>query len=182
MRGQRHGQAAWCGKPASGTLRPMTTTSTAWGVLGVCACAMGLLSCSSNSTPDAMTQPSLATTTGGHAANEDVTDRARAALTEVGAQRLVMEPGYEGEVNTAFEGVWRGYPVIAYVVPTSALPPSSELTVVAHRRIKGQAVDVVKGEDSTVRMLRFLLGPDTWLVASRDSRTVSVALVGALMA
>ena len=159
----------------------MTMTSTAWRIACFLACAMGLLSCSSNTTSNATALPSRAATTASQAANQDVTDRARAALTLAGAQRLVMEPGYEGEVNTAFRGVWHGYPLIAYVVPTSALPPSSELTVVNRRHISGQAVDVVNGEDSTVRMLRFVREPDTWLVSMRDSRQVSVALVRALL-
>jgi hypothetical protein len=94
---------------------------------------------------------------------------------------LVVEPGYENEVNTAMKGVWRTYPLIAYVVPTSAPPASSELNVVAQRNIKGQAVDVVRGEDDTVQMLRFVVGPDTWLVASPDEPTVGVALVEALL-
>jgi len=163
-------------------LRPMTMTSTVPRMFLVGAFAMGLLSCSSSTTPNATTPPSLATATASQATNQDVTDRARASLTEVGAQQLVVEPGYENEVNTAFKGVWRAYPLIAYVVPTSALPSSSELTVVAQRNIKGQAVDVVEGEDSTFQMLRFVLGPDTWLVASPDKPTVGVALVGALLA
>lgn len=143
---------------------------------------MVLLSCSSSTIPNATTPPSPATATPSQAANQDVTDRARASLTAVGAQQLVVDPGYENEVNTAFRAVWRAYPLIAYVVPTSALPYSSELTVVAERNIKGQAVDVVEGEDSTFQMLRFVLGPDTWLVASPDKPTVSVAIVGALLA
>lgn len=93
-----------------------------------------------------------------------------------------MEPGYEHEANTAFKAVWRTYPLIAYVVPTSALSSSSELTVVARRTIEGQSVDVVEGEDSTVQMIRFVLGPDTWLVASPDRPTASVALVEVLLA
>ena len=146
------------------------------------AFAAGLLSCGSSTTLSATTPPSLATATTSRATNHDVTDRARASLTGVGAQQLVVEPGYENEVNTAFKGVWREHPLIAYVVPTSALPSSSELTVIAQRSIEGQAVDVVEGEDSTFQMLRFVLGPDTWLVASPDKPTVSVALVGALLA
>ena len=144
---------------------------------------MGLLSCSSSTTPDATTQPQAATSTAAvhQAANQDVTARARAALTGVGAQQLVVEPGYEKEVNTALQGVWREHPLIAYVVPTSALPSSSELTVLAQRNIKGQTVDVVKGQDSTVQMLRFVLGPDTWLVGLPQKPQVSVALVGALL-
>jgi hypothetical protein len=147
------------------------------------AFVMGLLSCSSNATtPDAATRPSLATAAARRATNHDVTDRARASLMGVGAQQLLVEPGYENEVNTALKGVWRGHPLVAYVVPTAAVPPSSELTVVAHRNIKGRAVDVVEGEDGTFQMLRFVLGPDTWSVASPGKPTVSVALVGALLA
>lgn len=93
-----------------------------------------------------------------------------------------MESGYKNEVNTALQGVWRAYPLIAYVVPTSASASSSELTVVAQRSIKGQTVDVVKGKHSTVQMLRFVLGPDTWLVGLPEKPRVSAALVGALLA
>lgn len=160
----------------------MTMPPTALRVSLVGACVVALLSCSSSTTPKATTQPSLATATASQATNQDVTDRARAALSGVGAQELVAEPGYENEVNTAFTGVWRAHPLIAYVVPTSALPSSSELTVVGQRNIGGQAVDVVKGEHSTVQMLRFVLGPDTWLVASPDKPMESVALVEALLA
>jgi len=143
---------------------------------------MGLLSCSSSTTPDATPQPQAAAAPANQAPNQGVTARARAALTGVGAQQLVVEPGYENEVNTALQGVWRAYPFIAYVVPTSALPSSSELTLVAQRNIKGQTVAVVKGQDSTVQMLRFELGPDTWLVGLPEKPRVSVALVGALLA
>ena len=187
----------------------MNMTSSAWRVFAVGAIAMVLLSCSSNTTPGATTQASPATSSAAervdksepltvpdsrgsepvrsddksapYPANKEVTDRSRTALTEVGAQRLVMKPGYGHEVNTAFEGVWRGHPLIAYVVPTSALPSASELIFVDRRHIKGQAVDVVHGEDSTTRMLRFALGPDTWLLASRNRMTMSVALVEALL-
>lgn len=76
---------------------------------------------------------------------------------------------------------WRAHPMTAYVVPTPALAPSTDLTVVGERTINGQAVDVVDGEDNTVQMLRFVLGPDTWLVASPDKPTVGGALVGALL-
>ena len=106
----------------SGTLRPMTMTSTALRVSLVGACVMGSLSCSSTTTPNATPQPSLAAATARQATNQDVTDRARAALTGVGAQQLLVEPGYEDEVNTAFKGVWRAYPLIAYVVTTSRCP------------------------------------------------------------
>lgn len=159
----------------------MNMTWSAWRIVATGTSALVLLSCGSNMTPDATTQPSPAASRATHAANEEVTDRARAALTEVGAQQLMMEPGYDNEVNTAFQGVWRGYPLIAYVVPTSAVPSASELILVARRQVKGQAVDVMKGEDNTTRMLRFVLGPDTWLLSSRDSGTVSVALVEALL-
>lgn len=165
----------------SGTLRPMPMASTALRVSLVAACAMGLLACSASTTPKATTRPSLATTTASRATNHDVADRARAALTRVGAQQLVMEPGYKNEINTAFRGAWHGSLLLAYVAPTSALPSSSELTVVGQRNIKGQAFDLVRGEDSTVQMLRFVLGPDTWLVASPDKGTVSDALVKALL-
>ena len=171
-----------CGRPLSGTPRPMTTASTALRVSLVGACAMGLLSCSSSTSPDATTQPQAATATANQAPNQDVTARARAALTGVGAQQLVVESGYKNEVNTALQGVWRAYPLIAYVVPTSALASSSELTVVAQRSIKGQTVDVVKGKHSTVQMRRFVLGPDTWLVGLPEKPRVSAALVGALLA
>ncbi len=170
----------WRRQPMSATLRPMTMTSSAWRVSVVGPLAMALLSCSSNTSPVA-TPPSPATTTATHAANKEVTGRARAALTEVGAQRLVTKPGYDAEVNTAFGGDWRGHPLVAYVVPTSALPSSSELTVVARHHIGGRSVDVVVAQDSATRMLRFVLGPDTWLLAPRDGRTVSVALVEALL-
>jgi len=113
--------------------------------------------------------------------NAAVTDRARAALTEVGARHLVLKSGYDHEVNTGLEGVWRGHPLVAFVVPTSARPLDSELMVVARRHIKGQAVDVVQGEDSSIRMLRFVLGPDTWLLASLDGMTTSIALVRVLL-
>ena len=144
---------------------------------------MGVLSCSSSTTPDATTQPHVTTATaiGNAAPNQDVTARARAALTRAGAQQLVAKPGYENEVNTALQGVWREHPLMAYVVPTSALPSSSELTVVDQRNIGGQAVDVVKGQDSTVQMLRFVLGPDTWLVGLPEKPRVSATLAGALL-
>lgn len=156
-------------------------TSAAVRVSLVGACALGLLSCSSSTTRDVTSHPSPASATARQATHHDVTHRARAALTGAGAQQLVVEPGYEHEANTAFKAVWRTYPLIAYVVPTSALSSSSELTVVARRTIEGQSVDVVEGEDSTVQMIRFVLGPDTWLVASPD-RPTSVALVEVLLA
>jgi hypothetical protein len=111
-----------------------------------------------------------------------VAARARAALTRAGAKQLVAKAGYENEVNTALQGVWREHPLVAYVVPTSALPSSSELTVVDQRNIKGRTVDVVQGQNSTVQMLRFVLGPDTWLVGLPEKPRVSVTLVAALLA
>jgi hypothetical protein len=162
----------------------MTMASTALRASLVGACAMGLLSCSSSTTPDATTQPQATTATAiaNQAPNQDVDARARTALSRAGAQQLVAKPGYENEVNTALQGIWREHPLIAYVVPTSALPSSSELTVVDQRNIKGQSVDVVKGQDSTIQMLRFVLGPDTWLLGLPEKPRVSVTLVAALLA
>ena len=154
----------------------MTMRSSAWRVLVVATVAVALPSCNSDTGPVA-TSPPPARATAVDAANKAVTDRARAALTEAGAQRLALEPGYDNEVNTALRGVWRGHRLIAYVVPTSELPSSDELTVVARRRIEGQVVEVTTGQHSTTPMLRFTLGSDTWLVASRGVRTGSVALV-----
>ena len=127
------------------------------------------------------TEPSPTTSRTTHAANEAVTDRARAALTEVGAQQLGMQRGHDNEVNTALQGVWRGYPLTAYVVPTSAAPSASELILSARREVKGHEVDVMKGQHSTTEMFRFVLGPDTWLLSSGQDETVSLALVEALL-
>jgi hypothetical protein len=79
----------------------------------------------------------------------------------------VTIPGYEREVNTAIEGAWRAHPLVAYVVPSHLADSSGgELTVVKSRTIYGEPVEMVRGEDSSITMVRFALGPDTWLVAS----------------
>ena len=165
----------------SGTLRPMSMTRNAWRIVATSASALVLLSCGSKATPIVTTEPSPTTSHTTHAENDAVTDRARAALTEVGAQQLVMNPRYDKEVNTALQGIWRGYPLTAYVVPTSAVPSASELILLTRREVKGHEVDVVKGQHSTTEMFRFVLGPDTWLLSSGEDETVSLALVEALL-
>ena len=97
--------------------------------------------------------------------NEAVATRARAALKEAGAAELVRTPGYEGQVNVAFTGVWQERPFLAYAVPT---PDSGdgELTVISRSDVDGHTVEVMRIEDGSVRLLRFIRGPDTWLVAS----------------
>ena len=100
------------------------------GRILVCgALVVGMVSCSSDATSDGGLDPSTVTVTT-EPPNAAVTERARVALTAVGARRLVPTVGHEQEPNTALEGTWRGHPLLAYVVPTSALPPSDELTLV----------------------------------------------------
>lgn len=187
-------------------LRPMEMPSSTWrrpgfGLVAL-ALTLTLASCSyvdardspdaTHTTPSSSATSSATATTTGPAndeqapppTNAEVSDRARTALTMAGAQRLVPVPGHEREVNTGFDAVWRGESLTAYVVPTSALPPASEpseLRVVGRRQVSGRAVEVVLGEDNTVRMLRFERGPDTWLLTALVTMTRSDELVGALL-
>jgi hypothetical protein len=116
--------------------------------------------------------------------------RARSALAKAGVTGLRTTPGYELEVNTSLEGTWRNHPVQAYIVPTASLPPvaPAELSLEGRLTVCGHSVQVVRGADSSVRMLRFNLGADTWLVASlnRDHSAAdhrrSLSLVAALLA
>jgi hypothetical protein len=118
--------------------------------------------------------------------NQAVTRRARVALTRAGAEQLVETPGYEGEVNTAFAGVWRERPFRAYAVPT---PDSGdgELTLVSTTVVDGHSVAVMQVADGAVRLLRFTRGPDTWLIASLAPNLVesdtprSIALAASLL-
>ena len=101
--------------------------------------------------------------------NAALTRRARSALAMAGVTGLRTMPGYENELNTSIEGLWRNHPVQAYVVPTASISGGDrddERTTVARRRIGGRTIDVVVGEDSSIRMLKFTLGSDTWLLAS----------------
>ena len=118
--------------------------------------------------------------------NSAVTRRARAALKDAGAEELVRTPGYEGEVNKAFTGVWCERPFRAYAVPTKDAV-DGELTVVSRSDVEGHSVEVMRIPDGAVRLLRFTRGPDTWLLASltpnlADSdRSRSFALATALL-
>lgn len=122
--------------------------------------------------------------------NAAVHRRARAALTEAGVTDLRITPGYETEVNTAIEGTWRRLPVQAYVVPTSELVAHSGegSTIERHPAIGGRPVEVVRGQHSSIRFLRFELGSDTWMLASMErsraesDESRSVELVAALLA
>lgn len=135
--------------------------------VGVGACSTDSATDAAASTASASPSAAMSTVAASPPANVEVTARARAALTEVGASHLVATPGYDREVNTAIEGAWRARPLVAYVVPSDlADADGGELTVVSSRTIKGEPVDVVRGLDSSITMVRFAFGPDTWLVAS----------------
>lgn len=164
-----------------GALKPTTGVSSLLRMFVTAVFPLALMACST-SAPDAGTVPSLATApTAGRNTHHEVADRARALLTSVGVRQLLAEPGYESESNAAFTGLWGAHRVVVYVSPTSALPSTSELVVTGKRKINGKAVDVVRGEDNTNRMLRFALETDTWMVASPESPPVAVALAKALL-
>lgn len=133
--------------------------------------------------PSVISEPA---TTVPPAINQAVTRRARAALTEAGAEQLIETPGYEGEVNTAFTGVWRGRPFRAYAVPT-ADSVDGEPTVISRSDVEGHNVEVMRIPDGAVRLLQFTRGPDTWLLASLTSNRGesdmprSLALTGELL-
>jgi hypothetical protein len=154
-------------RPSFMGLRAMASSSL------VLLLGAGVGGCSTDSATDAeaSTAPAspsaLSTVAASPPANADVTARARAALTEVGVSQLVTTPGYDREVNTALEGAWRAHPLVAYVVPSGLADANGgELTVVSSRTIHGEPVEMVRGQDSSTTMVRFALGPDTWLVAS----------------
>lgn len=96
-------------------------------------------------------------------------------------------PGYENEANTAIEGTWRHHPVLAYAGPTALVPSGGDdqPTTVARRTVQGRPVEFVRGQHSSIQILRFNLGPDTWLLASlnrdratsSDDRTLALAAV-----
>ena len=118
--------------------------------------------------------------------NQAVSRRARVALTGAGVEQLVKTPSYEGEVNTAFTGVWRERPFRAYAVPTPDRG-DGELTLVSTTVVDGHSVEVMQVADGAVRLLRFTRGPDTWLVASltpdlvESDRPRSIALAASLL-
>lgn len=65
--------------------------------------------------------------------------------------------------NASLSGMWRGNPVIAYVVPASSA--RTTLRVVSSSVVAGTRVAVVAPEDSGLRPARFHFGPDVWQVS-----------------
>jgi hypothetical protein len=118
--------------------------------------------------------------------NQAVTQRARVALAAAGAKRVIETAGYEGEVNTALTGVWRDRPFRAYAVPSKD-SVDGELTLVSTLLVGGHTVETMQVADGAVRLLRFVLGPDTWLLASltpslaESDMPKSLALVSELL-
>lgn len=108
---------------------------------------------------------SRTTTTVPPGSNQALTRRARAVLIRAGAEQLVETPGYEGEVNTAFTGVWRERPFMSYTVPTTD-SVDGELMLVSTFVVAGHDVEVMQVADGAVRLLRFTRGPDTWLLSA----------------